>query len=160
MNGKESASVSNLAYLMKNQVGAAIESKDYGNNLFVGKVTNKQRKQLQHEFKIHREKYGKQLIGKGTKFIKVSIWDDVVLFRGKGFLTEPEKQIVKTPGGSELVNAARMQHAHQAMNDNALYVEGKIDAKCIDQTYQIDSLNDKWVHLMIFDQILIELNKD
>ena len=62
------------------------------------KLNDRQRKQLQHELKIYMEKYFKQKLGKGVDHTKVIIWDDMVIIRGEGFLTEPEKYIVETTG--------------------------------------------------------------
>ena len=120
------------------------------------KLSNKQRKQLQHEFKIYMEKYFKSKLGKGVDYTRVIIWDDMLIIRGEKFLTEPEKYIVQTSSGQDVVKAARMQVAKQHSIDNLPYFEEKLGAKCIHQTYDVESENDFWIHVMVFDQVLIE----
>lgn len=120
------------------------------------KLNQKQRKQLQHEFKVYMEKYFKSKLGKGVDYTKVIIWDDMLIIRGEKFLTEPEKYIIQTPSGREVVNSARMQVAKQHSIDNLAYFEERLGAKCIHQTYDIESENDFWIHVMVFDKILVE----
>jgi Uncharacterized conserved protein len=120
------------------------------------KLNERQRKQLQHELKIYMEKYFKQKLGKGVDHTKVIIWDDMVIIRGEGFLTEPEKYIVETTAGKDLVNNARMQVARQHSIDNMPYLETIFGAKAIHQTYMIEAENDFWMHVIVFDKILTE----
>lgn len=127
-----------------------------GNQLDVYKLSNKQRRTLQHEFKIHLDKYFKDLIGKGLDYSKVIIWDDMIIIRGERFLTEVETFIATTPKGSNLVKASRLQVAKQFAIDNLPYFEEKLEAKCVHQTYDVDSCQDFWIHVMVFDQLLIE----
>lgn len=147
--------VPNLAFLNNQDEGANC-SDNYANKLCDYKFTNKQRRQLQHEFKNHLEKYFKDLLGKGLDYTKVTIWDDMVIIRGERFLTETEKVITQTSKGCELVNEARMQVVHHYIKDNLTYFEEKLGAKCIHHAHEIDSKKDYWVHLMIFDQLLID----
>jgi len=86
------------------------------------KLNEHQRKQLQHEFKIYMEQYFKAKLGKGVDHTKVVIWDDMLVIRGERFLTDPERYIVKTEAGKEVVRAARMQVAKQHSIDNVPYV--------------------------------------
>ena len=51
----------------------------------------RERRQLQHELKIYMEKYFKSKLGKGVDHTEVTIWEDLLVIRGEGFLTEPEK---------------------------------------------------------------------
>ena len=120
------------------------------------KLNDRQRKQLQHELKIYMEKYFKQKLGKGVDNTKVIVWDDMVIIRGEGFLTEPEKYIVETTAGKDLVNSARMQVAKQHSIDNMPYFETVLGAKAIHQTYMIEAENDFWMHVVVFDRILTE----
>ncbi len=120
------------------------------------KLNDRQRRQLQHELKIYMEKYFKQKLGKGVDHTKVIIWDDMVIIRGEGFLTEPEKYIVATAAGKDLVNNARMQVAKQHSIDNMPYLETVLDAKAIHQTYMIEAESDFWMHVVVFDRILTE----
>jgi uncharacterized protein YbcI len=122
----------------------------------VQKLNDRQRKQLQHELKIYMEKYFKQKLGKGVDYTKVIIWDDVLIIRGEGFLTEPEKYIVATIAGKDLVNSARMQVAKQHSIDNMPYFETILGANAIHQTYMIEAENDFWMHAVVFDRILTE----
>lgn len=120
------------------------------------KLNERQRKQLQHELKIYMEKYFKQKLGKGVDHTKVIIWDDMVIIRGEGFLTEPEKYIVETTAGKDLVNSARMQVARQHSIDNMPYLETIFGARAIHQTYMIEAENDFWMHVIVFDKVLTE----
>lgn len=121
------------------------------------KFNNKQRKQLQHEIKIHLEKYLKGLLGKGNDITKVLIWHDLLVIRGERFLTEPEKFIAKTPKGVNLIRASRLQITKHFVDDNVPYFEEKLGAKCIHRTYDVEPENDFWIHIYVFDQMLIEI---
>ncbi|MEA4924038.1 MAG: DUF2294 domain-containing protein [Syntrophomonadaceae bacterium] len=120
------------------------------------KLNDRQRKQLQHELKIYMEKYFKQKLGKGVDHTKIIIWEDMLIIRGEGFLTEPEKYIVGTMAGKDLVNNARMQVAKQHSIDNMPYFETLFDTKAIHQTYMIEAENDFWMHVVVFDKVLTE----
>ena len=119
-------------------------------------ITSKQRKQLQHEIKSYMQSYFKNKLGKASDFAKVIIWNDMLILRGQYFLTQPEKYIIQTPVGCDMVKAARMLVAKQHSIDNLTYLEEKLGAKCIHQTYDVDAKNDYWIQVMIFDKVLIE----
>lgn len=118
------------------------------------KLNEQRRKQLQHEFKIYMEQYFKQTLGKGVDYTKIIIWEDMLIIRGEGFLTEPEKFIVKTPSGKEVVQAARMQVVKQHWVDNQAYFEERLEAKAVHQTYNLEPENDFWIHAIVFDRVL------
>lgn len=120
------------------------------------KLDDRQRKQLQHELKIYMEQYFKQKLGKGVDYTKIIIWDDMLIIRGEKFLTEPEKYIVQTPSGKEVVRAARMQVAKQHSIENTPYFEEKLQARSIHQAYDIEPENDFWIHVIVFDHCLTE----
>ena len=143
-----------LGYLQKS---AAQEYPQQEKNLYVGALTNKQRRQLQHEFKIHMEKYAKKLIGKGSDNTKVIIWDDMLILRCEGFLTEPERFITTTAGGVNLVKGSRMEIAKQFAIDKVPFFEEFLGANCIHQTFDVEADKDFWIHVMVFDKQLIEL---
>ncbi len=132
------------------------EEKRSGEGSQAEKLNDRQRKQLQHELKIYMEKYFKQKLGKGVDHTKVIIWDDMVIIRGEGFLTEPEKYIVATTAGKDLVDNARMQVARQHSIDNMPYLETVFGAKAIHQTYMIEAENDFWMHVIVFDRALTD----
>ena len=94
-------------------------------------LNDQQRRQMQHEFKIYMEKYFKQKLGKGVDRTKITIWEDMLIIRGEGFLTEPEKFIVETESGKDVVNAARMQVARQHSIDNLAYFQERLDARAV-----------------------------
>lgn len=121
-----------------------------------GYLTNKKRKTLQHEIKSYMQAYFKNKLGKASDYGKVIIWNDMLILRGQYFLTQPEKYIIQTTAGCELVKAARMQVAKQHSIDNLAYFEEKLGAKCIQQIYDVDAKNDYWIQVMIFDKVLIE----
>lgn len=120
------------------------------------RLNERERKHLQHQLKIYMEKYFKEKLGKGVDYTKVIIWDDMLIIRGEGFLTEPEKYIVETTAGKDMVNSARMQVAKQHSIDNMPYLENLLDAKAIHQTYMIEAENDFWMHVIVFDRLLTE----
>lgn len=120
------------------------------------RLDERQRKQLQHEFKVYMEQYFKQKLGKGVDYTKIIIWDDMLVIRGERFLTDPELYIVKTSAGKEVVRAARMQVALQHSTDNVPYFEEKLQARVIHQTYDIEPETDFWVHLVVFDRVLTD----
>lgn len=113
-----------------------------------------EREKLQHEFKVHMEQYFKRMLGKGTDHIKVVIWDDMMIIRGEGFLTEPEKYIARHLSGKDEVRAARMQVSKQHVKDNMKYFEERLGAKAIHQAYEIEAENDFWIHTIVFDRVL------
>jgi len=120
------------------------------------KINERQRRQLQHELKIYMEKYFKKKLGKGVDQNKVIIWEDMLIIRGEGFLTEPEKYIVQTIAGKDVVDQARMQVAKQHSIDNMPYIETLLGAKAIHQTFMIEAENDFWMHVVVFDRVLTE----
>jgi uncharacterized protein YbcI len=117
-------------------------------------LNDQQRRQMQHEFKIYMEKYFKQKLGKGVDRTKITIWEDMLIVRGEGFLTEPEKFIVETESGKDVVNAARMQVARQHSIDNLAYFEERLDARAVHQVYKIEAKKDFWIHVVVFDRVL------
>jgi len=127
-----------------------------GNFDTAGQINERQRKQMQHELKIYMEKYFKQKLGKGVDHTKVIIWEDMLIIRGEGFLTEPEKYIVETTAGKDVVNTARMQIAKQHSADNMPYFETLLGAKAIHQTYMVEAENDFWMHAIVFDRVLTQ----
>ncbi len=133
------------------------KQKQNGNNSRDIKLNNQQRKQMQHELKLYMEKYFKQKLGKGVDYTKIVIWDDMLIIRGESFLTEPEKYIVQTPMGRDVVKAARMEVARQHSIDNLAYFEKRLGATCIHQVYDIESEKDYWIHVMVFDRVLTEV---
>ena len=120
------------------------------------KLNERQRKQMQHELKIYMEKYFKQKLGKSVDYTKITIWDDMLIIQGERFLTEPEKYIVTTTAGKDVVNSARMHVARQHAIDNVPYFETLLGAKVIHQTYMVEAENDFWMHAMVFDRVLTQ----
>jgi len=120
------------------------------------RLDDRQRKQLQHELKLYMEQYFKQKLGKGVDYTKIVIWDDMLIVRGERFLTDPEKYIVQTPSGKEVVRAARMQVAQQHAIDNNHLFEEKLEAKVVHQTFDIEPEGDFWIHVIVFDRCLTE----
>lgn len=120
------------------------------------KLNDRERKGLQHEFKIYMEQYFKEKLGKGVDHTKVVLWEDMLIIRGKGFLTEPEKFIIQTPSGQEVVRAARMHVARQHAVDNMAYFEERLQAKAIHQAFELEPESDFWMHVVVFDRVLTE----
>lgn len=120
------------------------------------KLKDPERKKLQHEFKLYMEKYFKEKLGKGVDYTKIVIWDDMLIIRGEGFLTTPEKYITETPSGKEVVRAARMQVVKQHSLDNTPYFEEKLGARKVHEAYELEPENDFWMHVVVFDRVLCE----
>lgn len=55
-----------------------------------------------------------------------------------------------------MVRASRMEVARRHSEDNLHYMEKTIGAKCIRQSYDVDTENDFFIHTFIFDRVLIE----
>lgn len=119
-----------------------------------GRLNVQERKRLQHEFKIYMEQYFKGTLGKSVETTWINICEDMLIIRGEGFLTEPEKFIVKTPRGKEVIRASRMHVVQQHIVDNLPYFEMKLGAKAIHQTYEVEAEKDFWMHAIVFDRIL------
>jgi uncharacterized protein YbcI len=120
------------------------------------RLNDQQRRQIQHEIKLYMEQYFKDKLGKGVDYTKIVIWDDMLIIRGEGFLTTPEKYINETPSGSEVVRAARMQVVKQHAIDNVGYFEEKLQARAIHHAYGLEPENDFWMHVIVFDRVLTE----
>ncbi len=120
------------------------------------RLDERQRKQKQHELKIYMEKYFKEKLGKGTDNTKIIISNDMLIIRGEGFLTEPEKFIVATAEGNKVVNQSRMHVARQHSIDNMPYIEKFLGAKAIHETYMVEAENDFWMHAIVFDRVLTD----
>ncbi|MGI6067062.1 MAG: DUF2294 domain-containing protein [Bacillota bacterium] len=113
-----------------------------------------QRKQLQHEIKLYLQRYGKENLGKGADYCKVNICDDLLIIRGEGYLTEPEKYIARTPSGREKIRASRIEVIIAYWQDNKSYFEEKLQAKVVHHIYDLDPGNDFWMHTIMFDRQL------
>ncbi len=118
------------------------------------KLSEQQRKKLQHEFKIHMEQYFKQILGKGVDYTKVTICEDMLIIRGEGFLTEPEKFIAQTHLGRRTIRASRSHVAMQHWHDNIRYFEEKLNAKVIHNIGGMEPDRDFWINIMVFDRCL------
>lgn len=130
---------------------------DHLNQVYVRyKASEQKRRQLQHSLKLYMEKYFKEKLGKGVDHTRVTLCEDMLIIRGEGFLTEPEKYIVATESGKDVVNAARMQVARQHSIDNLAFIEQTLNARLIHQVYYIEAENDFWMHVMVFDRVLTE----
>ena len=120
------------------------------------RLDEKKRRKVQHELKLYMEKYFKSMLGKGVDKTTVTLWEDVLIIRGEGFLTEPEKYIASTPQGKEAINSARMHVAKEHSAQNVPYFEKLLSAKVIHEAFLIEAERDFWMHVMIFDRILTQ----
>ncbi|NLY11274.1 MAG: DUF2294 domain-containing protein [Firmicutes bacterium] len=120
------------------------------------KLNEKARRKMQHQLKIYMEKYFKSKLGKGVDHTQVNIWEDILIIRGQGFLTDPEKYIVETAAGKDVVNSARMHVAKQHAYDNVPLFEDIFKAKVLHQTFLVDAEKDFWMHVMILDRVLTQ----
>jgi uncharacterized protein YbcI len=115
------------------------------------KFDERARRKKQHELKIYIEKYFKEKLGKGVDHTRVTIWEDIIVIRGEGFLTEPERYLLKTLPGKDIVNAARMHVAKLHARDNVPYIEKLLSAKVIHQSFLVEAEQDFWMHVMVMD---------
>ncbi|MGI5925818.1 MAG: DUF2294 domain-containing protein [Thermacetogeniaceae bacterium] len=120
------------------------------------RMNEQQRKKMQHEFKIYMEQYFKRTLGKSVTTTKINIVEDMLIIRGEGFLTEPEKFIVRTPRGKDAIRSSRMHVVQQHIIDNLPYFEKRLGAKGIHQTYEVEAENDFWMHVIVFDRVLTD----
>ncbi len=120
------------------------------------RLDERQRKNKQHTLKIHMEKYFKDKLGKGPENTRIIILNDMLVIRGERFLTEPEKFIVKTDEGSKVINQSRMHVARQHSIDNKSFIEKLLGAKAIHETYMVEAENDFWMHVIVFDRVLVD----
>ncbi len=111
-----------------------------------------ERLQLQQEIKQHTEKYfcGRPVNNSGST--EVAIWEDMLIIRREGFLTESEIEVIQTPAGKEVVRAARLQIAKQHATDNAPYFEEKLQARILHQHFDFEPKIDLWIHVVVFDR--------
>lgn len=120
----------------------------------IKRLNEPERKKMQHEFKVYMEQYFKRTLGKSVETTIINIVEDMLIIRGEGFLTEPEKFIVKTPRGKEVIRASRMHVVQQHIVDNINYFENKLGAKAIHQTFEVEAEHDFWMHAIVFDHCL------
>ena len=120
------------------------------------RMNEQQRKKMQHEFKIYMEQYFKRTLGKSVTTTKINIVEDMLIIRGEGFLTEPEKFIVGTPREKDAIRSSRMHVVQQHIIDNLPYFEKRLGAKGIHQTYEVEAENDFWMHVIVFDRVLTD----
>ena len=116
------------------------------------KLSDQQRRQLQHEFKLHMEKYFKEKLGKGVDYTRITICEDMLIIRGEGFLTEPEKFIAQTSSGRKTIRAARAHVAMQHFQDNIGYFEKRLDAKVLHNLGGMEPDKDFWMNTLVFDR--------
>jgi uncharacterized protein YbcI len=121
-----------------------------------GKLDERARRKLQHELKIYIEQYFKSKLGKGSDHTRVTIWEDLVVIRGEGFLTDPERFLVETPEGLRIVNSGRMQVCKQHAQDNVPYIENLLTAKVLHQSFLVDAEKDFWMHVLVLDRTVTQ----
>lgn len=129
----------------------------YGNDREMAQLfSDQERRKVQHEIRIYLMQYFKRILGRGIDDLKICIFEDILIIKLTGFLTEPEKYIIRnTPDGSNLIRAARIQVGEQNVIDNTAYFEKELKAKIIFQSCDMDPKNDFACHLIIFDRMLI-----
>ena len=119
------------------------------------KYSEDQIRQYLHEIKIFIQKYSKREVGKGSDEIKTNYCEDMIIFRGHGFLTEPEKYIAQTSSGRKMIRVSRME----ALKRFSVYflniLESKFKAKVIYDFYDIKPEKDFWIRVVVFDRNLI-----
>ena len=118
------------------------------------RLNEQELKRRQHELKIYMEQYFKRTLGKSVDTTRITIVEDMLVIRGEGFLTEPEKYIVMTPQGKDAIRASRMHVVEQHIIDNVPFFEKLLNAKAIHHTYEVEAHNDFWIHAIVFDRVL------
>lgn len=126
-----------------------------GNNI-TGETMNlfneQQIRQLQHEIKTHIQQFSKTNVGKGSDYIKCSIYDDMLILRGSGFLSEMELYISQTPKGCEKIIASRIEVIERSHQEFKEYLEEKFGAKEIHRAYSIEPSTNFWIDIHLFDR--------
>jgi uncharacterized protein YbcI len=117
-------------------------------------LSDPERRNLQHEIKNYLIKYFKRILGRGIDEVKIVIFEDMLIIRLTGFLTDPEKYIVSTPNGREIIRASRRHVGDQHVIDNIPYFENMVKANVVYNSYDIEPENDFAGHLIIFDHML------
>ena len=115
------------------------------------RLNEAKRKQMQHDIKIYLQQYFKQELGKGIDYTKIIICEDMLIIRGEGFLTEPEKIVAQTPSGKKIIKALRNHVILQLWQHNKKYLEEKLDAKVIHSFFDIEPEKDFWINTVVFD---------
>ena len=119
-------------------------------------LDDRRRRKIQHELKIYMEKYFKEKLGKGVDKTRITIWEDLLIIRGAGLLTESETYIASTPEGRETVSSARLHVAKQHSADNVPYFEKLLGARVIHEAFLVEAASDFWMHVMVFDRMLTQ----
>ncbi|MGD0152750.1 MAG: DUF2294 domain-containing protein [Thermacetogeniaceae bacterium] len=122
----------------------------------IAKLNDKEIKELQHELKIYISKYFKRILGRGVDYTKINVFEDMLVIRGEGYLTEPEKFIVQTPNGAETIRASRTKVVNQHIEDNTPFIEERVRARAIHHSFCIEPENNFWMHCIVFDHPLTE----
>lgn len=124
---------------------------DNANKLLL--ASDKDRKEIQHKLKIFAEKYFKEHIEKSIDEVHVLICEDIIIGRGKGFLTGPEKSIVKnTKDGAQKVNETRLLLADDFSDSVKNIVYELIGVPVINNYIEVDSINDFTMVVVILDR--------
>lgn len=115
----------------------------------------KEIKKMQHEIKNYAEQTFKKTINKSVDYAQVDIYKDMIILRGKGFLTQAEKYIINSSeDGIEKVKNTRLVIADQFSINCENVIEEITNAKILHQFTDLDVKNDFTVHIIILDRII------
>lgn len=122
----------------------------------IHKLSELKIKQFQHEIKNHIQQFSKDNVGKGSDYVKCTIFEDMMILRGEGFLTELEKYVARTPSGSEKIKASRIEVIERSDEEFRIYLEQLLEAKELHRVYNVEPHNNFWMDIHVFDRRLTE----
>lgn len=118
------------------------------------RLNEQQIKQLQHEIKTYVQKFSKDNVGKGSDYIKCTIYDDLLIIRGSGFLSELENYLAQTPSGCEKIKASREEIIERSAQEFKMYLEEKFGVNEIHRVFNVEPGNNYWIDIHVFDKRL------
>lgn len=116
------------------------------------KFNEQEIKQLQHEITIYTQQWSKEKVGKGSNIIKVLIFQDMLIYRGEGILSDTEKYISQV--NPDIIREARHRVLAEYWPELVEYLEKILKAQIIHHIFDIEAQKDFWMHVIVFDQYL------
>lgn len=115
-------------------------------------LTEKKRKEIQHDMKIFTEQYFKSLLGKGLDVVRVQIFEDLVVIRGIGFLTCAELNIAKSSvAGANQIRELRMSLSGGYLDAAADKLTSLLGVKILQKLADVNSSSDFVMGVFVLD---------
>lgn len=129
-----------------------VDSSGLNKNKKKAKFNEQEIKQLQHEITIYTQQWSKEKVGKGSNIIKVLIFQDMLIYRGEGILSDTEKYISQV--NPDIIREARARVLAEYWPELMEYLEEILKAQIIHHIFDIEAEKDFWMHVIVFDQYL------